>query len=228
MRWPALLAVFPLIAACAQTGSGESDGSTGDTKVATTSCEYPSGGQSSKVVDPPNSHNVATTGQVTVTVQMSQGNFVLTLDRAKAPCAVHSMESLIQQGFYSDTSCHRLVNQGIFILQCGDPSGQGNGGAGYLVPDELDAAQALCEPSPSADGRCAYLRGTVALAQPDSSASQFFMVYSDSNIEPSYPVIGSIDASGVGVLTMIATQGVNPQASPQPLSPAKIERMVVG
>ncbi|MBK8459637.1 MAG: peptidylprolyl isomerase [Micropruina sp.] len=45
------------------------------------------------------------------------------MNRPGAPCTVHSFENLAKQGFYNDTSCHRLATSGLFMLQCGDPSG---------------------------------------------------------------------------------------------------------
>ena len=49
-----------------------------------------------------------------------------------------SFVSLAKQGYFDDTRCHRLTTQGIYVLQCGDPTGTGSGGPGYTFDDELD------------------------------------------------------------------------------------------
>ncbi len=76
------------------------------------------------------------------------------LDGAAAPQAVSSEISLIQSGFYDGTSCHRLTTEGIWVLQCGDPAGDGTGGPGYSYGPVENAP---------ADGL--YPAGTIAMAR---------------------------------------------------------------
>jgi cyclophilin family peptidyl-prolyl cis-trans isomerase len=122
------------------------------------------------------------------------------------------------------------VVAGFKVLQCGDPSGSGRGGPGYTIPDENP--QGLKE---SAQGRTViYPRGTVAMAntgQPHSGGSQFFVVWGDSTLPPSYAVFGTVDAASLAVLDKIAAAGVNPTNGPQdgaPKSPVTIQTAVVG
>lgn len=184
---------------------------------ATVSCDYTASGDSAKPADPPLGTNVAATGTLTATLEMTAGPVVITLDRAKAPCTVHSFESLAIQGFYDDTSCHRLVDQGIFVLQCGDPTGTSTGGPGYRYPDELHGGET-------------YPAGTVAMANsgPNTNGSQFFIVWADSPLEDKFTVFGSIDAQSLNVITTIASRGVSKEASPNPIAEAKIVRISLG
>jgi len=99
------------------------------------------------------------------------------LDGAAAPQAVSSEISLIQSGFYDGTSCHRLTKDNIWVLQCGDPAGDGTGGPGYSYgPVENAPADSL------------YPAGTIAMARQQqngySNGSQFFIVYEDTTLTP--------------------------------------------
>lgn len=220
-----LCVVFVLtMAGCAQAPSSPARDAV--PSGATTTCHYTSSGQPSKAVDPPDGRSVPTTGTVVLTFTMSLGPVVMTLNRADAPCAVHSMESLAAQNFFTDTSCHRLTTEGIFVLQCGDPSGTGDGGPGFVFAPELGAAKALCQGGD--DQSCVYPRATVAMAAPEKSGSQFFIVYQDSKMAPNYPVLGTIDTKGLTIVRGIASRGVAPSASPSPAAPATIQQVVAG
>lgn len=121
----------------------------------------------------------------------------------EAPNTVGTIAWLANQGFYNNTSCHRLTTQGIFVLQCGDPAGNGTGGPGFKFADEN-------LPTATDDGSLiVYPRGTVAMANsgPDTNGSQFFLVYEDSPLPPNYSVWGQI-TEGLDVLENIASAGV--------------------
>ncbi len=180
-------------------------------------CEYQPGGEPARPVDLPPSADVPNTGTVTFTLNMTEGPVVLTLDRAAAPCTVNSFAALVQQGYYDDTSCHRLVDQGIFVLQCGDPTGTGRGGPGYRYADELTGTET-------------YPAGTVAMANagPNTNGSQFFLVWADTKLNPDYTVFGTFDAASLEIVTGIASKGISLENSPAPISPAKIESVSVG
>lgn len=172
-------------------------------------------GKAAKPVDPPSRTGVATSGTVTFVLKMTEGDVTLKLDRNRAPCTVHAFESLAAQGFYDNTRCHRLTDSGIFVLQCGDPTGTGSGGPGYSFADETDGAEK-------------YSRGTIAMANagPNTNGSQFFLVWDDSKLPPNYTVFGSMPADSVDVVAGIASQGqdgTNPDGSGKPNSPAEIE-----
>ncbi|GHF67445.1 peptidyl-prolyl cis-trans isomerase B (cyclophilin B) [Amycolatopsis bartoniae] len=172
-----------------------------------TTCNYPASTdqQSTKKATPPDGKNVPSTGTVNVTLKTTAGDIPLTLDRALAPCTVNSFLSLINQGFYTDSSCHRLGTEGLQMLQCGDPTGTGMGGPGYTIPDENFA-------------QLTYGRGVLAMAktsQPNSGGSQFFMVYGDAQLDPDYTVFGSISDAGLQVLDKVARDGVDPASAAQ-------------
>jgi hypothetical protein len=89
------------------------------------SCAYNADGMPvTKQIDPPPAQP-AQSGRVKAAITTNAGIFNVTLDAANAPCTVNSFVSLSEQGFYDDTSCHRLTTEGIFVLQCGDPTGTG-------------------------------------------------------------------------------------------------------
>lgn len=118
------------------------------------------------------------------------------LDGEAAPQAVSSEISLIQSGFYAGTACHRLTKDNIWVLQCGDPVGDGSGGPGYSYGPVENAP---------ADGT--YPAGTIAMARQQqngySQGSQFFIVYEDTVLPADeaggYTVIGRV-TSGLDAL----------------------------
>jgi peptidyl-prolyl cis-trans isomerase B (cyclophilin B) len=139
-------------------------------------------------------------------LKTSAGQISFEMDASKTPNTVNSFKSLADKNFFDNTKCHRLTTEGIFVLQCGDPEGTGMGGPGYTIPDEnLDALG-----KPNEQGQVVYPAGTVAMAntgQPGSGGSQFFLVYKDSPLAPSYTPFGKIDAAGLKVLEDIAKAG---------------------
>ncbi|WP_460819174.1 peptidylprolyl isomerase [Nocardioides korecus] len=147
-----------------------------------------------------------------ITVATDRGDVKIALDAAKAPCTVNSFVSLAKQGYFDKTKCHRLVTQGLYVLQCGDPSGTGSGGPGYTFPDELipnDTRIQPCQDDPSSGQVCTYGAGTVAMANagPNTNGSQFFLVYADSPLPNSYTVFGRMNAAGVKVVRDVAKAG---------------------
>ncbi|MDV6013315.1 peptidylprolyl isomerase [Haloechinothrix sp. LS1_15] len=165
----------------------------------TQSCDYgPGAGEASRAVEPPEDGEVPARGRVDVVLESTEGDIPLTLDRSLAPCTVHSMINLIEQDFYDDTACHRLGTQGLQMLQCGDPDGDGTGGPGYTIPDEhFDELH--------------YGRGLLAMArtpEPNSGGSQFFMVYGHAELPPEYTVFGTIGDAGLQILDSVAHDGI--------------------
>jgi peptidyl-prolyl cis-trans isomerase B (cyclophilin B) len=143
----------------------------------------------------------------TFTLDTTCGTIPLTLDAAKAPETVNSFVFLATRGFFDHTRCHRLTTHGIYVLQCGDPQGTGNGGPGYTLPDEN--LTAFGRPA-AGQSTVTYPAGTVAMAntgQPHSGGSQFFLVYKDSPLAPAYTPFGTIGADGMKVLDKIAKAG---------------------
>ncbi len=175
-------------------------------------CQYPRTSEpSSKPAKPPRTGRVPTDPEsVSASLTTNQGNIGLQLDNAKSPCTVNNFASLAQQGFYDGTTCHRLTTgDALGVLQCGDPSGSGTGGPGYQFPNEYPTNQyRLSDPALRSPVR--YPRGTLAMANAGvgTNGSQFFLVYEDSELPPTYTVFGTIDKTGLATLDKIAAKGV--------------------
>ncbi|KUI41457.1 cyclophilin [Mycobacterium sp. IS-1590] len=175
-------------------------------------CQYPRSPEpSSKPVTPPRTGRVPTDpAKVSASITTNQGNIGLQLDNAKAPCTVNNFASLAQQGYFDDTPCHRLTTAvHLGVLQCGDPGGTGTGGPGYQFPNEYPTNQyRLSDPALRSPVR--YPRGTLAMANAGvgTNGSQFFLVYEDSQLPPTYTVFGTIDQTGLATLDKIAAEGV--------------------
>jgi peptidyl-prolyl cis-trans isomerase B (cyclophilin B) len=178
-------------------------------------CQYPATAQpADKPVNPPRTGQVPTDpAQVSVSMTTNQGNLGLLLDNAKAPCTVNSFASLAQQGYFNDTTCHRLTTDvNLKVLQCGDPTGTGTGGPGYGFANEYPTNQYQPD-DPALQQPMIYPRGTLAMANtgaPNSNGSQFFLVYADSKLPPTYTAFGTIDQTGLATLDKIAAGGVAP------------------
>lgn len=180
-------------------------------EASTTTCEYPEATPAIRENTAPQQYGVSTVGLVDVAVATSQGPVGLSLDRAEAPCTVNSFTSLATQGYFDDTVCHRLTTtEGLQVLQCGDPSGQGNRGPGYEFANEYPTT-AFPAGDPALSSPVVYPRGTVAMANagPDTNGSQFFLVYEDSVLPPQYTVFGTIDEAGLATLDAVAEAGVS-------------------
>jgi peptidyl-prolyl cis-trans isomerase B (cyclophilin B) len=176
-------------------------------------CQYPAAATpASKPNTPPRTGEVPTDqAQVSVSMATNQGNIGLQLDNAKAPCTVNSFASLAQQGYFDNTPCHRLTkSDGLSVLQCGDPSGEGTGGPGYQFDNEYPTNQYQPD-DPALQEPVVYPRGTVAMAHSmgaHDNGSQFFLVYKDSLLPPDYTAFGTIDETGLATLEKIAAGGV--------------------
>ncbi|MEV6160815.1 peptidylprolyl isomerase [Streptomyces sp. NPDC052052] len=147
-------------------------------------------------------------GKYTMSLKTSQGDIGFTMDAAKTPHTTNSFKSLADKGFFDGTKCHRLTTQGIFVLQCGDPQGDGTGGPGYTIPDENLTALGKAGES----GTVTYPAGTVAMAntgQEHTGGSQFFLVYKDSELPPSYTPFGTMDADSLKTIKKIGAAGVD-------------------
>lgn len=132
----------------------------------------------------------------------SCGDIELELFGDKAPVTVASFDFLAGEGYWDASPCHRLTTAGIYVLQCGDPTGTGRGGPGYTFG---------LENAPE-DGR--YPRGTVAMARsndPNSNGGQFFIVFDDTELPVAgggYTIFGRV-TTGMDIIDHIAEQGVD-------------------
>ena len=132
----------------------------------------------------------------------TQGVITVRMLTSKAPCTTFSFRFLASRGYFNQTHCHRLTVQGIFVLQCGDPTGTGSGGPGYSFNDENLAG-------------ATYPAGTVAMANagPNTNGSQFFFVWKNTTLPPLYTPFGTV-IGGLSVLQKIAAAGDDQQNGP--------------
>lgn len=147
---------------------------------------------------------------VQATMATDDGSIGLDLDNEKAPCTVNSFVSLAQQGYFDGTRCHRLTtSRALGVLQCGDPTATGRGGPGYRFPNEYPTNQYRMS-DPALQRPIRYPRGTLAMANagPGTNGSQFFLVYRDSALPPTYTAFGRIDETGLAVVDDVAAEGV--------------------
>ena len=154
--------------------------------------------EAAPAVELPNA-GITESNKATITFTTNQGEIVIETTPALAPLTVNAIAALAQKNYFDNTICHRLTTEGIFVLQCGDPTGTGTGGPGFNIPDEN-------LPQPTENN---YPAGTVAMANagPGTSGSQFFLVYQDTTLGPDYTIWGSI-TSGLDILQTIASAGV--------------------
>jgi peptidyl-prolyl cis-trans isomerase B (cyclophilin B) len=176
--------------------------------VVTESTEAPTVENSEVVPDIALAESRVWTGSMNV----GEATLELELDGVNAPQAVANFISLSQSGFYEGVSCHRLVTDGIYVLQCGDPDGTGGGGPGYTFGP--------IENAPADDS---YVTGSLAMARVggdgNSMGSQFFIVYQDSRIPSDdvggYTIFGKI-TSGLDGLEPVISAGVEGGATDGP------------
>ncbi len=189
-------------------------------------CQYPPAAPAAKPVNPPRTGQVhVDPEQVSVSMMTDQGPIGIQLLNGRAPCTVNNFVSLAQQGFFNDTRCHRLTTSPkLGVLQCGDPTGAGQGGPGYQFANEYPTNQ-YAPDDPAAKAPILYPKGTLAMANAgaNTNGSQFFLVYKDSELPPQYTIFGKIDDTGLATLDKIAQAGVGGGGEDgQPATPVTI------
>lgn len=154
--------------------------------------------------------SIDTSASYTMELATTCGEIAIELDAENAPRTVNSFHFLAGEGYFDHTECHRLVTEGIHVLQCGDPTATGQGNPGYTIPDEN------LEDPRLKDG--VYPAGTVAMANSynpqtdqgkNSGGSQFFLVYKDSKLPAYYTPFGKV-TKGMDVLKKVAKAGTSP------------------
>ncbi|OHO61949.1 peptidylprolyl isomerase [Corynebacterium sp. HMSC036D02] len=193
----------------------------------TVTCEYPESGDASREVPTPEGKDIPAKGEVTVNFATKQGDIEMTLDRSLAPCTVNAITDMISAKYYDDTVCHRMTDGGIFVLQCGDPSGKGSGGPGFQFAneyptDEADDA-AMAQPA-------LYPKGSIAMANAgeDTNGSQFFINYKDSELPPAYTYFGNLTEKGQKTIDAIAAKGVKDgQSDGEPAEEVRITKATI-
>ena len=147
-------------------------------------------------------------------MKTSEGTFSFTLDVKNSPNTTASFASLVKKGFYDGLTFHRIVPD--FVIQGGDPNGDGTGGPGYTVVD-----------TPPSDAK--YTKGVVAMAKtgaepPGTSGSQFFVVTgADAGLPPDYAILGKV-TDGLDVVEKIGQLG---DASEQPTKKITIDKVTI-
>lgn len=174
--------------------------------------------QSPKRVNPPTT--LLKRGPRQITLQTNCGNINIRTYFRDAPVTLTVLATLMNAGYYNRTTCHRLTTDGIYVVQCGDPTATGMGDPGFRYKDEN-------LPEAEMDN---YPRGTVAMANsgsPGTNGSQFFLVYDDTTLGPNYTIWGEI-TSGIEILEHIAKAGVKGGgADGTPLRNLVIQRVTV-
>ena len=158
------------------------------------------------------------------TLELNGTPVSLELDGVNAPQATANFIALAQAGYFEQISCHRLVTEGIYVLQCGDPNGDGTGGPGYNFGP--------IENAPAGD---LYAEGVLAMARRggdgSSMGSQFFIVYQDSTIPSDaaggYTVFGKVTAGLEAVKAIAAAGTADGSTDGRPASEVKLGNVSV-
>jgi peptidyl-prolyl cis-trans isomerase B (cyclophilin B) len=135
----------------------------------------------------------------TMTITTNCGVITIAMNPA-APQTVTNMSALARARYFDKTYCHRLTTEGIFVLQCGDPSAQKNGSPGSWTgykDENLPKGKGITYPA-----------GTVAMANSgaNTNGSQFFLVYKDTALPGKYTIWGKI-TSGLPILLKLEQVG---------------------
>ena len=212
------LACALLVAAC-----GEEDGGEAAATPAPTEEAAPAACEAAEKPEPKGEGDLAKpkggleAGKTYVaTVSTNCGDFEITLDSNQSPKTGFSFKSLADKGFYDGTTFHRIVAG--FVIQGGDPKGDGTGGPGYSVVE-----------APPQD--LLYEKGVVAMAKTGAEAagtsgSQFFVVTAeDAQLPPDYALLGKVTA-GQDVVDKVGVAEIDP-ATEQPLEPVVIQSVKV-
>lgn len=155
------------------------------------------------------------TKKYTAVLKTSAGEITVELSADKTPVTVNNFVSLAKKNFYNNTIFHRTVNG--FMIQGGDPKGDGTGGPGYQFNDEPFEGE--------------YTRGVVAMANagPNTNGSQFFIMHQDNPLPKNYVIFGRVTA-GIEVVDKIATAPVEQSPTGEmskPVNPVKVESIKI-
>ena len=192
----------PSISASASASAAPSPTAAAAVAEPATHCTYTANGTAARNAGfPPATPDYKASYQASIVT--NRGTVVIDLLNSKATCTVNSFVHLASKKYFNATTCHRLTTAGIFVLQCGDPTGTGSGGPGYKFANENLAG-------------ARYTAGTVAMANagPGTNGSQFFLVYRNSlSLPPSYTPFGTV-VKGLGIVQNVAKAGTDNANSP--------------
>jgi peptidylprolyl isomerase len=147
------------------------------------------------------SAGAAEDNETLVLMETTMGNITIQL-YDDMPITAGNFQELVEKGFYDGTIFHRVIDG--FMIQGGDPKGDGSGGPGYEIKDELP-------------NKHHNVRGALAMANagPNTGGSQFFInqVDNSQDLDANYPVFGQV-ISGMDVVDKIAKVKTNSQDRP--------------
>ncbi len=154
--------------------------------------------------------------QNVVTITTNLGEIQFETYNSDAPNAVKNFITLAEKGFYDNLMFHRVIKD--FMIQGGDPKGDGTGGPGYQFADELDPN------TPSY--QAGYKKGVVAMANSGSNTngSQFFIILEDTPLQKNYTIFGKV-IKGQEVVDAIGKVQTDP--NDKPLSAVRMEKVSV-
>ncbi len=216
------VAVLLLMSALLLAACGGDDGSSEGSAAASTpavagACDAAEAPEPKGEGDLPKPKQRLSPGKTYVaTVATNCGDFEITLDPEQAPRTGGSFKALADEGFYDDLTFHRVVAG--FVIQGGDPKGNGTGGPGYSVVEA--PPQGL-----------SYTKGVVAMAKTateadGTSGSQFFVVTAeDAQLPPQYALLGEV-TRGQDVVDKIGVVETDP-ATDEPVEPVVISSIKV-
>ena len=148
-------------------------------------------------------------------LKTSLGDITLDLNADKTPVTVNNFVTLARSDFYNNTIFHRVIKG--FMIQGGDPKGDGTGGPRYKFDDE--------------DFEGEYTRGTIAMANsgPNTNGSQFFIMHADYALPKNYVIFGKV-ISGIEVVDKIAESPVKSSPNGEnstPVNPVKVNSIEI-
>jgi cyclophilin family peptidyl-prolyl cis-trans isomerase len=170
----------------------------------------------SKGVQPPPTFSIDVDKKYTATVETSLGTFTMKLFPKQAPCTVNSFVSLAKSHFYDGLTFHRIVKD--FVIQGGDPAGNGQGGPGYTFNDELD-------------NDLKYEIGSLAMANSgaNTNGSQWFVVIGDQGVQlpKNYTIFGKVTkgmdvVQKIGNVATVGGSGADADAPKEPVDIVKV------
>ena len=155
----------------------------------------------------------------TAVIQTNKGTIRFELLEEDAPKTTENFRLLAEKGFYDGVIFHRVIRN--FMIQGGDPTGTGSGGAsawGGRFDDEIKRSSPLYQGP--------YARGTVAMANagPNTNGSQFFIMHADYPLPPSYTKFGRV-TEGQDVVDQIASVQTGP--NDKPVTPVVMEKVTI-